>query len=143
MLYDMLADIYNKMRLTHYRQLFASIRDREGSLSAVEAFSVDAIYLLDRPTIKQFSDFLGISKPNATYKITNLIEKGYVTKVPSDEDKREARLFVTDKFLNYLGGRTQFISDAAEKLSEQFSEKELELFEKMLEALYRGEKEDV
>jgi len=85
-LYDRIADLYDRLRLLHYGRLFSRIREREGSLSATEAFSVDAIYLLGEPTIKQFSDFLGISQPNATYKVANLTEKGYVEKTPSEEE---------------------------------------------------------
>lgn len=135
MLYDSIADLYDGMRLLHYRSLFSRILEKDGSLSATEAFSVDAIYLLGEPTIKQFSDFLGISQPNATYKIANLAEKGYVEKIPSEEDRREFRLRVSDRFFGYYGNRTQPIAAAAQKLSESFSADELEIFEKILNRL--------
>lgn len=135
MLYESLEGVYKKFRLMHYRSLFSRIREKEGSLSATEAFSVEVIYLLNKPTIKQFSDFLGISQPNATYKINNLIEKGYITRVPSDEDRREFRLVVGEKFFSYYGDRTQIIADAARVLRRNFSESELQTFEKMLAAL--------
>ncbi len=135
MLYESLEGIYKKFRLMHYRSLFSRIREKEGSLSATEAFSVEVIYLLNEPTIKQFSDFLGISQPNATYKINSLIEKGYITRVPSEEDRRESRLVVGEKFFSYYGNRTQIIADAARVLRRDFSESELQTFEKMLAAL--------
>ena len=135
MLYESLEGIYKKFRLMHYRSLFSRIREKEGSLSATEAFSVEVIYLLNKPTIKQFSDFLGISQPNATYKINSLIEKGYITRVPSEEDRRESRLVVGEKFFSYYGNRTQIIADAARVLRRDFSESELQTFEKMLAAL--------
>ncbi len=135
MLYDSLERIYKKFRLMHYRSVFSRIREKEGSLSATEAYSVEVIYLLNEPTIKQFSDFLGISQPNATYKINNLIEKGYIKRVPSEEDRRESRLIVSKKFFSYYGNRTQVISDAARVLKREFSEAEVEIFEKMLAVL--------
>ncbi len=135
MLYQEVVGLYNKFRLMHYRSLFGRVGERDGSLSATEAFSVDAIYLLGEPTIKQFSDYLGISQPNATYKINSLSEKGYILKLPSADDKREFHLKVTDKFLGYQEMRSQFVSEAVCQLEDKYSPQELELFEKMLRDL--------
>lgn len=135
MLYQEVVNLYKKFRLMHYKSLFGRVGERDGSLSATEAFSVDAIYLLNEPTIKQFSEYLGISQPNATYKINSLTEKGYVVKVPSSDDKREFHLQVTDKFFGYLDMRSQFIADAVSSLEGKYSEDELEVFEKMLRDL--------
>lgn len=135
MLYQEVANLYKKFRLMHYKSLFGRVGERDGSLSATEAFSVDAIYLLNEPTIKQFSEYLGISQPNATYKINSLSDKGYVVKVPSEDDKREFHLQVTDKFFGYLDMRSQFLSDSVSSLENKYSKEELELFEKMLHDL--------
>ena len=94
---DIVTKCYEQFRLVTYRSLFRLLRERDSSLSAAEAFSVDVIYLLGQPTIKQFADCLGISQPNATYKVSHLIQKGYVTKSPSQEDRRESHLQVTEK----------------------------------------------
>ena len=141
MLDEQLTKIYSLLRLMHYRSLFARIKEKEGSLSATEAFSADAIYLLGNPTIKQFSDFLGISQPNATYKVSNLIEKGYITKEPSEDDRREWRLNVSDKFFGYFGDR-EFIDDAVEILENSFSEEECAVFSRMLTALTNAIKQE-
>lgn len=142
MLYQEVVNLYKKFRLMHYKSLFGRVGERDGSLSATEAFSVDAIYLLNEPTIKQFSEYLGISQPNATYKINSLTEKGYVVKVPSSDDKREFHLQVTDKFFGYLDMRSQFIADAVSSLEGKYSEDELEVFEKMLRDLSNCVAED-
>jgi len=135
MLYREVEDLYKKFRLMHYKSLFGRVGERDGSLSATEAFSVDAIYLLNEPTIKQFSEYLGISQPNATYKINSLSDKGYVVKLPSTDDKREFHLQVTDKFFGYLDMRSQFIADAVSSLEGKYSDEELDLFRKMLHDL--------
>ncbi|MEA5051190.1 MAG: MarR family transcriptional regulator [Oscillospiraceae bacterium] len=98
-----MEDLYRSLRLLHYRKLFSAIREKAGSLTATEAFSAEIIYLLDQPTVNKFARFIGISQPNATYKINALVEKGYVTKVPCRRDRRECRLAVTQKFLDYYG----------------------------------------
>ena len=142
MLYKEVVNLYKKFRLINYRGLFGRIKEKDGSLSATEAFSVDVIYLLGEPTIKQFSDFLGISQPNATYKVNCLVSKGYVTKVPSDEDHREFFLHVSDRFYGYYDTKTQFIHNAVKKLESEFSPEELDTFEKMLWALNKAVRMD-
>ena len=143
MLYDEVVSLYEKSRLVHYRKLFGRIREKEGSLSATEAFAADVISLLGKPTIKQFSDCLGISQPNATYKINNLIAKGYIEKLPSDGDKRETRVHACNKHFAYCGGQNDFIADAVRRLEAECSQEELEVFEKMIKKLSESvEKED-
>ena len=135
MLYQRVAELYKKFRLMHYRVIFSRIKEKDGSLSATEAFAVDAIYLLGTPTIKQFSDYLGISQPNATYKINSLSSKGYVTKEISDTDRREYRLILTEKYFNYYGDQTRFIETAVETLRTEYSEADIQKFEQMLASL--------
>ena len=76
MVYEKLKQLYERVRLRHYRDLFSRVKERDGSLSATEAYAADVIYLLGSPTVSTFADTLGISQPNATYKINNLVAKG-------------------------------------------------------------------
>ena len=115
--------------------MFALLRERDGSLSATEAFSVDVIYLLRGPTIKEFADCLGISQPNATYKVNQLIQKGYIQKIPSLEDRRETHLQVTERYLRYAERGGQPLTRALDSLQKQFSEQEMETFSRMIRAL--------
>jgi DNA-binding MarR family transcriptional regulator len=135
MLYEAVTDLYKKFRLIHYRELFGKIREKDGSLSATEAFAVDVIYLLGNPTLSQFAEAIGVSQPNATYKANNLAAKGYVVKTLSEDDKRECRLMVSDKFYSYYDTSNSFILKAVEKLSDEFSEEEIKIAEKMLLSL--------
>ena len=72
MLTGAITDLYKRFRLMNYRILFGRIRERDGSLSATEAYTVDVIFLLGDPTITKLAETLGISQPNATYKVNNL-----------------------------------------------------------------------
>lgn len=72
------VEVYDKFKLNFYRRIFELVREREGSLSAMEAFSLEVIKMLDEPTVGQFADFLNISQSNATYKVNSLIRKGYL-----------------------------------------------------------------
>ena len=133
--YQEVLELFRKLRLSSYRSIYENIRDREGSLSATEAYAVDAIYLLGEPTIKRFSDFLGISQPNATYKVNSLIAKGYVEKVQSETDKRKMCLRVSEKFHRYYDQAENEISRAADLLCEEFSAEEIGAFKRMLKEL--------
>ena len=137
MLSQELLDLYKKTRLKTYRAMFVRIREKSGSLSATEAYAVDVIYLLGSPTITQLAETLGISQPNATYKVNNLVAKGYVCKTVSADDKRECRVTVGERFYKYYGNSTRFIADAVDALCADYSADELLTFEKMLRSLNR------
>ena len=132
MLYNCIKALYERLRLEHYRELFGRIREKEGSLSATEAYSADVIYLLRDPTVSTFAEVLGISQPNATYKINNLSSKGYVTRTYSDEDRRECRVSVANKFYSYYDTDYPFLSGAIENLGEKYTPEELALCERFL-----------
>lgn len=112
-------EIYRYLRLAHYQNLFATINEKPGSLSATEAFSVEVIYLLGEPTLGEFADFIGISQPNASYKVNALVTKGYITKESGESDKRECRLVVTRKFRDYYGSQLPDISGITKKFSQE------------------------
>ena len=132
---DLITRCYARFRLITYQGMFRLLRERDSSLSAAEAFAVDVIYLLQEPTIKEFADCLGISQPNATYKVNHLIQKGYVQKTPSLEDRREAHLHVTEKYMRYWEESNQTLNRTLEALQKQFSPEEVETFTRILQAL--------
>lgn len=127
--------IYNKMRLLFFHDIFGVIREREGSLSAMEAFSVEVIDMLGEPTIGQFADFLNISQSNATYKVNSLIKKGYIEKQNSTVDRREYHLVLSQKYYNYKALMGAYIDKMIIRMGEYYSEQELEKFNGFLEAI--------
>ncbi len=143
MLYNEIKILYEAFRLEHYRELFGRIREKDGSLSATEAYAADVIYLLGNPTVSTFAEVLGVSQPNATYKINNLETKGYVSRAASDADRRECRVSVDNRFYSYYNTDYPFISQSLEKLSQNYTPEQLALFESMLQDLNKtlmGEK---
>lgn len=138
---DEFEALYRYLRLVHYKKLFETINERPGSLSATEAFSAEVIYLLGEPTIGEFARFLGISQPNASYKVISLVSKGYITKQPCENDKRECRLVVTQKFRDYYGSQlpdisaiTQALTPAESSALKKLSGRIAEFLSKTLEA---------
>ena len=132
MLEQNFQSVYEKFKLQFFRRLFSQVREREGSLSAMEAFSVEVIHELDAPTIGQFADFLGISQSNATYKVNSLIRKGYIVKENSDTDRREYHLKLSDKFYCYNGLMQSYIDTVMARIHERFTPEELATFEHVL-----------
>lgn len=128
-------DIYTKFKLEFYKKMFVRIEEREVTLTAVEIFCIEVIYALGRPSIQEFSNFVGISSPNATYKVNSLIKKGYVNKIQSNEDKREFHLEVTDKFLNYYSITYDYTKLVVERIKKRFDEAEIEQIDKLLEII--------
>lgn len=117
--------LYLKFRLLQYQDIFLRVREKAGSLSATEAYAAEVIYLLDEPTVKEFADFLNISQSNATYKVNTLITKGYILKRPSEDDRREYHLVVTDKFLGYYGSNAGFIRSMMDNIRSKFTPEEI------------------
>lgn len=134
---EAVSELYKNLRLSHYRNLFGQLREKAGSLSATEAFSAEVIYLLDRPTIGEFADFIGISQPNASYKVNSLVTKGYLERVSNDDDHREAHLLVTKKFLDYYGRQLPDMKSAVASAVSSFTEQEVQLLASLFRRLNR------
>ena len=135
MLYERIKSLYEKLRLKHYRDLFSRVKERDGSLSATEAYAADVIYLLGDPTVSTFAETLGISQPNATYKINNLVSKGYAVRSVSDADRRECRVSVGERFFSYYNTDYPFLAESVERLQQNYTPQELSLLERMLDDL--------
>ena len=120
MLHESILKLYRRLRLDGYRKLFGAVQEREGSLSAMEAFSADLINLLGEPTLKEFAEYSGM---------------GYVEKVVSAPDRREIRLRTGKKFAQYFDEDRPVICAAAEKVRTQFSEEEIDAARRVLDAL--------
>jgi len=130
-----LIDIYLKVKLNFYRNIFSRFEAREASLTAVETFCVEVIHALGEPTISQFSEFVMISQANATYKVQSLIKKGYVQKIQSESDRREFRLAVTEKFEHYNIISQRYLIEVSKRIHNRFPKEKLEVFEEIMNAI--------
>lgn len=128
MLPEVFQQVYNIFKMNFYASMCANSKE----LTMQEAFSLDIIYMLGNPTILEYANYMGISQPNATYKINQMIEKGYLTKAVAQEDKRSFRLKVTDKFLDCYRDNDHYIKTILGDIENIFSEEEVNLLIKML-----------
>ena len=129
------TEVYEKFELQFFRKVFEKVREREGSLSAMEAFSLEVIYLLHEPTVGQFADFLNISQSNATYKVNSLIKKGYIERQNSQTDRREYHLILSEKFKNYIGLFNTYEHTVMQRIENRFPEEEVQIFDRILRVM--------
>lgn len=124
MLQDNFIEVYDKFKLEFFRRIFELVREREGSLTAMEAFSIEVIHALGEPTIGRFAEFLNISQSNATYKVNSLIKKGYLKKQNSDTDRREYHLVLADKYYNYTDIMRSYVKTVIGRMQSGFTTEE-------------------
>lgn len=135
MLEKSFTEVYDKFKLHFYRKVFELVRERDGSLSAMEAFSLEVINMLGQPTVGRFAEFLNISQSNATYKVNNLIKKGYLERQNSRTDRREYHLVLSEKFFNYMSLLSSYELTVMQRIRERFPREDVEKFSAMLEII--------
>ena len=127
-----LRQVYERIKLQFYKEVFCSAHDIDTGLSAVEAFSLEVIDQLGCPTIGRFAEFLNISRSNATYKVAGLVRLGYVRKERSGPDKREYYLVLTDKYRSGAALLDGYMSALVERIHGRFTPEETEEFARKL-----------
>ncbi len=113
--------------------MFHRISDKEESLSSSEYFCLECIYLMGNPTVSQFANFLDISSPNATYKVKQLIKKGFITKEKSKKDGREYILVPTQKFFDFYENKEDYV--IVNDLKQNLDKKECKKIDKIMKIM--------
>ena len=121
MLEEVFQEVYTKFKLHFYQSVFQRFATREATLTTVESFCMEGIMAMGEPTIAEFSRMMGISTPNAAYKIGSLVRKGYVEKIQSTVDRREYHLRPTQKYINYYNISYSYLHTVIERARERFS----------------------
>ncbi|HBT94825.1 MAG TPA: MarR family transcriptional regulator [Coriobacteriia bacterium] len=132
---DTFNNVYVKIKLQLYKRLLQRLETREASLSTVETFSVEVIDALGAPTLSEFAKAAGISVANATYKVQNLIRKGYIQKQRSEADRRESHLHVTERFNEYKKLHTEYINTVVKRVEASCSPADVAAFRRVLKTI--------
>ncbi|MCI8619633.1 MAG: MarR family transcriptional regulator [Oscillospiraceae bacterium] len=135
MLYEAFAEVFSKFKLYFYQKVFHRFQSREASLTTVEAFCMEVIHDLGTPTCNEFALFAQISPPNAAYKVNSLIQKGYLEKVRSKDDRREYYLVPTQKYLDYYNINYAYLRTVTERVKKRFSPEDVAKFEEILKTI--------
>ncbi|MBR2722575.1 MAG: MarR family transcriptional regulator [Clostridia bacterium] len=128
-------EVYTKFKVLMYKKIFSSAEAQNQALTAMEHFCAETIYVLNRPTILEFARFVNISAPNAVYKINNLMKKGYIVKVRSEQDRREYHLEVTEKYLQTYGSTYSYVDTVMKRIRQRFSPEDAEKFGELLRVI--------
>lgn len=135
MIEENFRDVFDKFELQFFRKIFDLVREREGSLSAMEAFSLEVIRMLDNPTVGQFADFLNISQSNATYKVNSLMKKGYLERQNSSVDRREYHLVLSEKYYHYENLLTSYEHTVIQRIERRLEPEDLRKFDEILRVM--------
>lgn len=127
-----MEEIHSHILIRYYQKLFAHNNKEITNLNAMEISMLEIIYHLQQPTYSELSAFMHISQPNLTYRINNLIQKGYVESTTDEKDKRRHYLTVTGKFLDFYENDNEYLNQLSWKLLEQLSPTENQVLEKIL-----------
>ena len=129
MLDQAFEQVYTKFKLHFYQQVFGRFENREATLTTVETFCMEVIMALGNPTVAEFSNLMHLSTPNASYKINNLVKKGYVEKVQSSTDKREYHLHPTKKYIEYYSISYAYLQQVVDRAKKRFTPEDLQKLE--------------
>jgi DNA-binding MarR family transcriptional regulator len=89
------------------------------NLTHTQMHYLETIYILHNPNITELARALKLSKPTVKVSIDKLIERDFLYKIQSDEDRRSAHLHLTEK-----GKLINQMHDYSHKrISEYFSRK--------------------
>jgi DNA-binding MarR family transcriptional regulator len=131
MLLNEFQNVYNLFKMKFYESLCSN----SDELTMQEAFSLDVIYMLKEPTILEFANYMNISQSNATYKINQMIKKGYLTKEVNENDKRAFTLKVTDKFLDCYRMNDEYVTKIIGEIESLFKKEDVEQISKLLKTI--------
>ena len=127
--------VYEGIKLRFYHEVYSASHAPGAPLTAVEAFSLEVIDQLDRPTIGQFAEFLNISRSNATYKVSSLIRLGYLRKERSGPDRREYYLVLTDKYRSHSALLDDYVAELVARMRARFTTRETGELARMLSVI--------
>ncbi len=105
-------------------------------LTLTQMHYLETINNLVNPNITELAVALKLKKPTVTVAVDKLMEKQYVIKVQSDEDRRSSHLHLTEKgrLINQMHDYAH--RTIAELIIKKLSEKEIKTFISLFEKIY-------
>jgi DNA-binding MarR family transcriptional regulator len=97
---------------------------------------LETINLLDNPNITKLAAILRLTKPTVKVAVDKLIERDFVFKIKSDEDRRSAHLHLTEKG-NLINQMHDFAHKRiAESISRKLDKQETDALVKLLDKVW-------
>ncbi|MEL7034030.1 MAG: MarR family transcriptional regulator [Cyanobacteria bacterium J06592_8] len=122
-----------------FKKLLENVRSTSGvSQLTISQFQyIDAIHELGEPTITEIAEKLAITKASATTGINKLVEKGYLNKTQSAQDKRIFHVSLTDTSRQLIEAKYQALKEYGEFIQAALSEEEVKQFETIMTKLVK------
>lgn len=120
-------DIQNKIA-----ELFNESTSKLDSVSKEEKNYLNIIYKLKMTTLTKFAEIAEVTKPAATQIINKFINKGYVTKTVSKEDKRVCNIELTEQIKKLFRETYKKINQICNECLSYLTQEEYELFNSLL-----------
>ena len=124
---SMFDDIYNKFMDNFYKK-----NEKKSNITNNEDYYLNIIYSLKKITLTKFAEIAQITKPAATQIINKYIDKGYVTKKVSENDKRVYYIELTEKIKKHCTETYQKLNKMYKDCLSFLSEEEISQFNNIL-----------
>ena len=99
---------------------------------------LQVIVRMKNPTLSELAREIDLTKPTVTVLVDKLVEKGYVTRVKSDEDRRSMHLHINKKGAKINALREIAYQRMAEKISIGLSETEAAILNELLKKIVKN-----
>lgn len=134
-------DVINSQLVTIFNEILdieeTSLKASQFSdLSIKEMHTIEAIGLHDTLTSTQVANRLNITVGTLTVAVNNLVRKGYVERIRTDNDRRVVRLSLTKKGKLLFRIHAKFHREMVEETLQGMDEKEVEVLIKGLNSLH-------
>jgi len=104
-------------------------------LTLVQMHYLEIISELCNPNITELATAMNLTKPTVTVALDKLMQKGYVAKIQSDEDRRSSHLHLTKKGMQINAVHEHAHARFVELMEEALEPTELEQLTVLLEKL--------
>ncbi|MFZ4463755.1 MAG: MarR family winged helix-turn-helix transcriptional regulator [Bacteroidales bacterium] len=103
------------------------------SLTHTQMHYLETINFLQNPSITELARTLKLSKPTVKVSVDKLIERDFLYKIQSDEDRRSAHLHLTEKgkLINQM--HDYYHKQIAESFTRKLNKEELQILVGLLE----------
>lgn len=89
---------------------------------------LDTVSALEKPTITEIAEKISFSKASVTTGVNKLVEMGYLIKTPSNRDKREIHVLLTNLGETLAQGKRNTLQKYGELIKSALDEQESILF---------------
>lgn len=115
----------------------ARVESNLKELTISQMHYLEVISQLSNPNVTELATEMQLSKPTVTVALEKLLQKGFVSKVVSDEDRRSSHLHLTKKGMQINQMHEKAHTRFAELMAESLEPAELEQLTMLLEKLTR------